>query len=101
MRAEQTDLSDLDAQADEALETVRKLPPGPAPFRSNEEGPAASACGRREAGAKGLTQYRHRRMSRAFAMYASVRHYLSELEPRVGDWNIGAGSGDVGDGAGS
>jgi len=37
-------------------------------------------------------------MSRAFAMYASVRHYLCELDPRVGDWNIGAGLGDVGDG---
>jgi hypothetical protein len=27
-------------------------------------------------------------MSRAFAMYASVRHYLCELDPRVGDWDI-------------
>jgi hypothetical protein len=30
-------------------------------------------------------------MSSVFAMYASVRHYLCELDPRVGDWNIDAG----------
>ena len=30
MKAEQTDVSDLDAQADEALEAARKLPHGPA-----------------------------------------------------------------------
>jgi len=30
MQAEQTDVLDLDARADEALEAARKLPPGPA-----------------------------------------------------------------------
>jgi hypothetical protein len=30
MKAEQTDASDLDAQAEEALEAARKLPQGPA-----------------------------------------------------------------------
>jgi hypothetical protein len=30
MQAEQTDVLDLDAQADEALEAARKLPHGPA-----------------------------------------------------------------------
>jgi hypothetical protein len=87
MKAEQTDASDLDAQADEALEPARKLPHGPA--RSEAMRKARQL--RRVAAAKGVTQYRHRRMSRAFAMYASVRHYLCELDPRVGDWNIGAG----------
>jgi hypothetical protein len=34
MKAEQTNVSDLDAQADEALEAARKLPHGPARFEA-------------------------------------------------------------------
>jgi hypothetical protein len=59
MQAEQTDQLGLDAEADEALETARKLP-WSCLYRSNEEGPAASARGRREAGAAGRSCIFHR-----------------------------------------
>jgi len=91
MKAEQTDVSDLDAQADEALEAARKLPHGPARSEAMRKARQLRLVADARRARRADAVYRHRRMSRAFAMYASVRHYLCELDPRVGDWNIGAG----------
>jgi hypothetical protein len=63
-------------RADEALEAARKLPHRPARSEAMRKARQLRlvADTRRREGADAVSQYRHRRMSRAFAMHASVRH---------------------------